>query len=142
MALEQLSHKQRLQNFYDEEVMSCIHPYFELKVLANDTLFLFLDRNKHLLFHKFIQRTKCCQCLSPITTLSKQGTQLLQDQFNLLFQNDGAVQPGHEQKQGERIVQHCICTYSPNTTTEVTDRSHIEKSRFFISLIIFLRIVN
>ncbi|XP_063401814.1 uncharacterized protein LOC134686047 isoform X2 [Mytilus trossulus] len=111
----------RLQQFYGDVVMNVVHVYFEREVLDKTTFFLFLDKNKHELFHELIPRILCCECLksNSIASVSKTGC-LDAFQFDLLYDRSACGETNHEIKKGQKFQQYCICNINPNRV-EVAD---------------------
>ncbi|XP_076078872.1 uncharacterized protein LOC143048888 [Mytilus galloprovincialis] len=111
----------RLQQFYGDVVINVVHVYFEREVLDKTTFFLFLDKNKHELFHEFIPKIPCCKCFKSksIASVSKTGC-LDEFQFDLLYDRSACAETNHEIKRGQKFQQHCVCNINPNRV-EVAD---------------------
>ncbi|CAG2212216.1 unnamed protein product [Mytilus edulis] len=111
----------RLQQLYGDVVMNVVHVYFEREVLDKTTFFLFLDKNKHELFHELIPKISCCECFksNSIASVSKTGC-LDAFQFDLLFDRSACAETNHEIKRGQKIQQYCVCNINPKTV-EVAD---------------------
>ncbi|XP_052087662.1 uncharacterized protein LOC127724665 [Mytilus californianus] len=111
----------RLQQFYGDVVMNVVHVYFEREVLDKTTLFLFLDKHKHELFHEFIPKISCCECFksNSIASVSKTGC-LDEFQFDLLYDRSACAETNHEIKRGQKFQQYCVCNINPKIV-EVAD---------------------
>lgn len=121
MASEQQDFLKRLQQFYGDVVMNVVHVYFEREVLDKTTFSLFLDKHKHELFHEYIPKVPCCECLKSNSIASAFKTSSLGEfQFDLLYDRSACVVTNHELKRGQKFKQHCLCNINPNRV-EVAD---------------------
>ncbi|XP_076105116.1 uncharacterized protein LOC143073446 isoform X2 [Mytilus galloprovincialis] len=101
-----------------------IHHYFEIRILNTLTFHMFLNNNKHILFHEYIPTVQCCQCfLLSVAAPNKRGC-LRKDQFSSLFDSSGPAAPNHAKKSIHGSVsQYCLCSLSPvsNVSIDVMD---------------------
>lgn len=79
--------------------------------------FLNMTNHKHKLFHEYRPQIPCCECRKlSIAAPYKRGS-LEHVQFLKLF--DIAANPTHEQRKGQTVIQHCLCTVSAKQAVEV-----------------------
>ncbi|CAG2216287.1 unnamed protein product [Mytilus edulis] len=81
---------------------------------------MFLENNKHVLFHELYPSTLCCECTKRSLAAEQKKCRLTELQFDLLFETDrGQEVQGHKRTQNDQIKQLCLCGVSAKRKTTV-----------------------
>ncbi|CAG2233164.1 unnamed protein product [Mytilus edulis] len=110
----------RLLTFVIGPATEVLQLYFEIKVLNSLDFFIFLENNKHVLFHELHPSIPCCECKQVSLATPRKKCRLNEDQFDTLFETD-EVQGVEDHKRHERrqIKQLCLCSVSAKRTASV-----------------------
>ncbi|VDI77769.1 Hypothetical predicted protein [Mytilus galloprovincialis] len=96
--------------------MEVLHIYFEQKILKEEEFYMFLEKNKHYLFHDFYSDVQCCKCLK---NPSKRGC-LNKSQFLKLFDINPLTEQDHFQTgRHDEIIKDCLCRIDAKTSNDV-----------------------
>ncbi|OPL32928.1 hypothetical protein AM593_03469, partial [Mytilus galloprovincialis] len=103
--------------------MKVLHTYFEQNILnAKDHLefHMFLDENKHNLFHECYPKVECCTCsLNCRAPPSKKGG-LTKNQFMLLFECGPLIEIDHYKTGNHNeITKECLCRIIAKRSNDV-----------------------
>lgn len=95
--------------------------FFEVKILQNSKLEHFLNdnNNKHILFHLCFPKNPCCHCMKVCSAGPKNRRCIIQNQFNMLYDDTGLPNQHHERRTASKITQYCLCKYSAKCSLEV-----------------------
>lgn len=103
--------------------MEVLHTYFEQNILnAQEHLefYMFLDENKHNLFHECYPRKKCCKCSQNGIGMASQKGCLTKKQFYLLFEIGPLIELDHyETGNHNETTQECLCRIIANRSNDV-----------------------
>ncbi|CAC5409073.1 DDX58 [Mytilus coruscus] len=113
----------KLVTFILEIGMEVLHTYFEQNILnAKEHLefYMFLDDNKHYLFHECYPRVRCCKCSQHcLASPSKKGC-LNKKQFMLLFDIGPLTEMDHYQTgRHNDITKECLCRIIAKRSNDV-----------------------
>lgn len=99
--------------------MDVLHHYFEQKILNSVDFFLFLEKNKHCLFHECYPKLQCCECSKDNLVSSKKGS-LNESQFKLLFDIATVTKMDHYQIGiNNEIIKDCLCRFDAKRSNDV-----------------------
>lgn len=99
--------------------MEVLHHYFEQKILKDVSFFIFLESNKHLLYHGCYPKIKCCECFrNPLAGQSKQAC-LDKSQFEILFEKSPTTDLQQNQTGCQETTKYCLCQIEAKRCIEV-----------------------
>ncbi|CAC5401442.1 unnamed protein product [Mytilus coruscus] len=103
--------------------MEVLHTYFEQNILnAKEHLefYMFLDNNKHYLFHECYPRVQCCMCSKNVVALPSKTGYLNNKQFMLLFDIGSLIEMDHYQTgRHNEITKECLCRIIAKRSNDV-----------------------
>ncbi|XP_063446937.1 antiviral innate immune response receptor RIG-I-like [Mytilus trossulus] len=113
----------KLVIFILELGMKVLHTYFEQNILnAKDhlELYMFLEGNKHNLFHECYPRVKCCKCSQNCRAPPSKKGGLHKDQFMLLFECGPLIEIDHYKTGNHNeITKECLCRIMAKKSNDV-----------------------
>lgn len=108
----------RLVGFLVEVTPKVVRKYFEKTCLQGKTFKIFLEENRHILFHTY-ETLKCCQCVS--TLYSRHSKHMSKQMFSVLYKHDQSkIVYSHVRKNNGRIEQLCMCSWDPHSNIDMT----------------------
>ncbi|CAG2251240.1 unnamed protein product [Mytilus edulis] len=103
--------------------MKVLHTYFEQNILnAKEHLefYMFLDENKHNLYHECYPKVKCCKCSQNCRDPPSKKGSLSKKQFMLLFESGPLTEMGHyETGNHNEITMECLCRIIAKRSNDV-----------------------
>ncbi|VDH92655.1 Hypothetical predicted protein [Mytilus galloprovincialis] len=103
--------------------MKVLHTYFEQNILnAKDHLefYMFLDENKHNLFHECYPRVECCKCSQNYHAPPSKKGGLTKNQFMLLFEFGPLIEISHYKTGNHNeITKECLCRIMAKRSNDV-----------------------
>ncbi|XP_076075952.1 uncharacterized protein LOC143046747 [Mytilus galloprovincialis] len=104
--------------------MDVLHTYFEQNILnAKEHLefYMFLDKNKHNLYHECYPKVECCECSQNGPGMASQKGCLTKLQFMLLFEIGTLTEIDHYQtgRRINEITKQCLCRIIAKRSNDV-----------------------
>ncbi|VDI63526.1 Hypothetical predicted protein [Mytilus galloprovincialis] len=104
--------------------MDVLHTYFEQNILnAKEHLefYMFLDKNKHNLYHECYPKIECCECSQNGLGMASQKGCLTKQQFLVLFEIGTLTEIDHFQtgRRSNEITKQCLCRIIAKRSNDV-----------------------
>ncbi|VDI49215.1 Hypothetical predicted protein [Mytilus galloprovincialis] len=103
--------------------MEVLHTYFEQNILnAKEHLefYMFLDENKHNLYHECYPKVKCCKCSQNCRDPPSKKGSLSKKQFMLLFECGPLIEIDHYKTGNHNeITKECLCRIMAKRSNDV-----------------------
>lgn len=100
--------------------MDVLHNYFEQKILKGMDLYLFVEKNKHYLYHAYNRSIKCCGCSASVFRSNSTKRSINRTQFEILFEIGLPTNLAHYQTGSDnQLKQDCLCRFDAKRSIEV-----------------------